>query len=1074
MQSLIPLSASTPLPQWLLNADKAMKDLKDRTNEIQQGLKDKANMIGDHTVHTAKVCELVKSIREDEAILESLKEKINTHHNAIEQCIKELDSVQKTDPTYLETRVEQLGSGVKDLTKFFMHAFGNMEIIRGMSDEHKSELHSLEASLLQEEKNNLQAEMKTLQEEKDQLLKQGRSAMLDESLRTELNKTRNLYQESLESMDGLRKKADEAEEELATKTSEFQTRLQELEKDISTEKTRSSLCLKQIETERNISMERREVILKDLKEEQAARLEEMQVKDSEIQSYRDLCAEASSKIKELEAEVNDHTVLQSQLGHQINDAHIEKLRADNAIKELENVKTQKDKEITKLTEERDESLSKLQQSEAQCLDLQRKNTAWNNDWSTLYAKFKKLGDDNADLSIRLRQAEKDYEKASNNLDSAQDAYDKLRTQHHLTLNELKTEKAITVNLKKSVKDLKEAKEGQVKEIKQLKKEVEDYAARLASVEGERDCAISKHEAAGQQKGKCEDELKRRDEEIRGLKSQAEALQAGHKQELDDMTAKKDSLEEEKQSLKRQAEVSQASHKQELDNMTTKQGNLDEEIRSLKSQAETLQASHKQELDDITAKNSNLEEEIRGLKEQAEALQASHKQQLDDITAKKDNLEEERRSLKRQSEASQASHKQELNDMTAKKGNLEEQVKGLEEQVKSLEEQVKCFEEQVKSLEEQVKSLEKTVSSQDHANRLMLTQHKEQLKQLVKKEDLDHVQSHANKLEGTVKELQATSDKAKAEARISAANAEALQEDLQYLTDNLNTKVHDFQTSIQKELDELVKCADKNDDAVARYFASGSGISRRFSEPWHKFLTAVKSHTPREVDGDLRTELPWLVMQPLPNPEEDAKLCSLTSAEPAYLIMQLYGQVSIRSLSNKSFCLLVSLTDSLAGATWLQDTLIELLITSAVELITSSTLESDLLLLGFYNLYTLIQDRWNLNNIDNDIITRLRQKLSRSPIISELFTAMENDDLQEFCRRRGLFYEQQAAGLVKLPAIKGTIIYINFKTKTMQALNSSRIDMAGYDGRLIKVTSSKEDIILPIKSQETLRWWLTVD
>lgn len=282
----------------------------------------------------------------------------------------------------------------------------------------------------------------------------------------------------------------------------------------------------------------------------------------------------------------------------------------------------------------------------------------------------------------------------------------------------------------------------------------------------------------------------------------------------------------------------------------------------------------------------------------------------------------------------------------------------------------------------------------------------------------------------------------------------------------------LKTSLNQQITELARRADNSDQAVAAYFMGESGTPRRFLKPWNEFLKAFESHGVKVVGNDTRSELPWLVKQPVPNLDEDDRLYSLPSMETLPLIMQLYSNITTCDLSNKSFYLLESLTSKLAKDTELNDAIVALLIKSAVEvLIKLSTLESGLLSLGFFGLHTLVNSRWGLALLDDGIVDSLRGKLSQSPIISEIFTAMENNTLREFCRTSGLFYEQQAVGLVKTSALEYTVIYCDFNARTIQAVDRHRMECNFDTSRLIGMTPDQNDVIFPVDSEAEMRWWI---
>ncbi|KAK8135227.1 hypothetical protein PG984_007239 [Apiospora sp. TS-2023a] len=147
------------LPQWLQTVDAKLANVTRELNSCQDGVRDIAARLGSDADVQNKVADLAARITVGRDLHQRLHDDLKTKLDMMKRADQTAQDLQSADPQYLDNWATTVAPVAKRLLPTYLALFGNMNLIRDISDEHKVLLFNKELEHLQRRYDALEAQL---------------------------------------------------------------------------------------------------------------------------------------------------------------------------------------------------------------------------------------------------------------------------------------------------------------------------------------------------------------------------------------------------------------------------------------------------------------------------------------------------------------------------------------------------------------------------------------------------------------------------------------------------------------------------------------------------------------------------------------------------------------------------------------------------------------------------------------------------------------------------------------------------------------------------------------------------
>ncbi|KAK8040210.1 hypothetical protein PG993_008621 [Apiospora rasikravindrae] len=137
------------IPQWLQTVDAKVETVIRELNRCQDGQKDIAEKLGSNADLQDKVADLAARISVGRESHQRLHDDLQTKLDTMTRADETAQRIQGDDPQYLDNWAAKVAPVAKHLLPSYLALFGDMNLIRDISDEHKVLLYNKELATLQ-------------------------------------------------------------------------------------------------------------------------------------------------------------------------------------------------------------------------------------------------------------------------------------------------------------------------------------------------------------------------------------------------------------------------------------------------------------------------------------------------------------------------------------------------------------------------------------------------------------------------------------------------------------------------------------------------------------------------------------------------------------------------------------------------------------------------------------------------------------------------------------------------------------------------------------------------------------
>ncbi|KAK8071507.1 hypothetical protein PG996_004855 [Apiospora saccharicola] len=147
------------LPQWLQTVDAKIANVTRELNSCQDGVRDIAARLGSDADVQNKVADLAARITVGRNLHQRLHDDLKTKLDMMKRADQTAQDLQSADPQYLDNWATTVAPVAKRLLPTYLALFGDMNLIRDISDEHKVLLFNKELEHLQRRYDALEAQL---------------------------------------------------------------------------------------------------------------------------------------------------------------------------------------------------------------------------------------------------------------------------------------------------------------------------------------------------------------------------------------------------------------------------------------------------------------------------------------------------------------------------------------------------------------------------------------------------------------------------------------------------------------------------------------------------------------------------------------------------------------------------------------------------------------------------------------------------------------------------------------------------------------------------------------------------